>query len=495
MLQPRRWLTTWLPLGALIGLPTAVRADELPDDTSTENASETATPDADGVAPSISVSQSQQGTDQGVSFGSYGRVGFGSDDDGATPQAVNVVAHGSRVVERTYLELDLYYRLKAGRDTQLTTVTTLAFGDHLFHFDGQFDSQLALRNFYLEASRNNHGVWAGSRMYRGDDIYLLDYWPLDDANTIGAGAWYQHGPLNTAVHIGVNRLLNPFQYQQIDVMSPDQLGTDTITQLDRQRYIASAKSTYVIRDGSQGIGLKVKGFAEIQALPNGERRTEDEIIEKLPSDFGWTLGAQLGAWGFLEQNTHVNLFARLSKGLTAFDELAAPTGLSADKKAYPRASELLLGWSGNIEYGRAGMMVGGYSRRFVDADPNVMDRDDGWEYIVDARPRVDLYGPLAAAVDASFQARLPRGISPTTLTATDPSVWQVAPMVLYTPFGKGAYARPQFRAIYRAAHLNQGARDLYSLDDPRRAHEWVHFIGFQAEWWFNSTARLNSSVK
>jgi hypothetical protein len=124
-----------------------------------------------------------------------------------------------------------------------------------------------------------------------------------------------------------------------------------------------------------------------------------------------------------------------------------------------------------------------------------MDRDDGWEYIVDARPRIDVHGPVAAAFDLSFQARLPRGISPTTLTASDPAIWQFAPMVLYTPFGKGAYARPQFRVIYRAAHLNEGARDLYALDDPRRQHEWVHFVGMQAEWWFNSTARLGSTIK
>lgn len=445
--------------------------------------------------PSAEVQSSTAVQEEGVSFGSYGRVGFGSDDDGATPQAVNVVAHGSRVVEPTYLELDLYYRMKAGNDTKLTTVTTLAFGDPLFHFDGEFDSQLALRNFYLEASRGSYGVWAGSRMYRGDDIYLLDYWPIDDANTIGAGGWIQNGPLRTGVHIGVNRLLDPFQYQQIDVMSPDSPGADTIAQLDRQRYIASAKSTYIIRDGAEGVGIKVKGFAEIQALPDGERLTEDRTIEELPTDFGWTVGAQLGVWGFHGEKSHANLFARLSKGLTAFDELAAPTGLSADKKAYPKASEILIGWSGNVEHGPASVMFGGYSRRFVDADPDIMDRDDGWEYIVDVRPRFDVYGPVAAALDASFQARLPRGISPTTLTATDPAVWQVAPMILYTPFGKGAYARPQFRAIYRAANLNQGARDLYALDDPRRTQEWVHFVGFQAEWWFNSTARLNSSVK
>ena len=84
--------------------------------------------------------------------------------------------------------------------------------------------------------------------------------------------------------------------------------------------------------------------------------------------------------------------------------------------------------------------------------------------------------------------RFPRGLSPATLSAADPAVFQIAPMALYSPFGPGSYARPQLRLVYRAAHLNAAARDqLYALEDPRRTLEWVHFLGVQAEWWFNSS--------
>ena len=45
-------------------------------------------------------------------------------------------------------------------------------------------------------------------------------------------------------------------------------------------------------------------------------------------------------------------------------------------------------------------------------------------------------------------------------------------------------------SVYAAAHLNDAARDrLYPLDDPRRLRPWVHYLGLQAEWWFNSTYR------
>jgi hypothetical protein len=62
-------------------------------------------------------------------------------------------------------------------------------------------------------------------------------------------------------------------------------------------------------------------------------------------------------------------------------------------------------------------------------------------------------------------------------------------MIVYSPFGVGSYDRPAFRLVYRAAHLNRGARDLYPLDDARRDRAWVHYLGLQAEWWFNSSYR------
>jgi hypothetical protein len=433
------------------------------------------------------------GIREGFGFGSYGRIIVGTDLEGSSPRPVNVVAHGSRVVEPSYLELDLYYRLRAPRGIDLTTVTTLAFGDRLFHLTGEFDAQIALRNFYLEADRDagpgRLGVWAGSRMYRGDDIYLLDYWPLDDVNTVGGGVWYRWDRLETGVHAGLNRLLDPFQFQERDVFSPGD-GAETIPELDRQRYIASAKGTYRVLGPALGPAIKVKGYGEIQGLPEGQRRREDDSFEDLPGDFGWTLGSQLGVWGFAPGASHLNLFLRYSKGLTAFDELDTPMGLSAEKKSYPGASELVLGMSGNLEHRFGGVMVGGYARRFTDADPNTFDEDDGWEYVIDARPRVRVIDAVEAAIDVSWQVRFPRGISPTELMAADPAVFQIAPMAIYSPFGPGSYARPQFRLVYAASHLNFAARDrLYPLDDPRRGREWVHFLGLQAEWWFNSTYR------
>ena len=108
---------------------------------------------------------------------------------------------------------------------------------------------------------------------------------------------------------------------------------------------------------------------------------------------------------------------------------------------------------------------------------------DGTEYLV---MRED---DVMAVVDVSYQARFPRGLSPTTLLAADPAVFQVAPMIVYAPMGRGAWSRPQLRLVWRIAKLNDAALDAYAIDDPRRAHSTVHFLGVQAEWWFNSSTR------
>ncbi len=426
---------------------------------------------------------------RGLAFGSYGRVSAATDMRGSTPEPQTVTAHGSRIVENNYSELDFYYYMKTKRDVRVRTVTTLAFKDPLFHYSGEFNAPMAIRNFFAEATdKRGVGGWVGSRLYRGDDVYLLDFWPLDDLNTLGAGMFYRKDRIDMGVHGGVNRLLNPYQYQERDVAAPVQ-GAQTIVTLDRQRYVASAKATYRVLGDGTGPSVKAKVYGELHSIASGSRVREDDTIENLPKDFGWTLGAQLGAWGFAKGGSHINVFVRFSKGLAAFDELTAPKDFNLSDKTYPNASEFLLATSMNYEFGRGGVMAAGYVRRFADADRIAADRDDGWEYVVDVRPHYALVGDFSAGVDLSYQARFPKGLSPTALVALDPAVFQVAPMLIYAPFGTGSYARPQFRLVYRAANRNEGARDLFALDDPRRSRTWVHYLGLQAEWWFNSTYR------
>jgi maltoporin len=373
-------------------------------------------------------------------------------------------------------------------------VVTLAFDGTLFHDTGEFDAHPAIRNMYLDAKlAKNISAWAGSRMYRGDDIYLFDYWPLDDQNMVGFGGEVAQpvgeDRASIAAAVGFNRLNHPFQFQEIEVPDPVQ-GATIVEQLNRQRVVASATATYTMMPAGDGIGAKLKVHTEVHTLPSGTRKRDDGTLESLPSDHGFLIGAELGAFGFAPKESgfrrHLNLFARYAKGLAAFDELAPPTTFGTDKRT-TNASELTFGLSGNFDHELGQLMLGALSRRFIDADTSAEDSDDGWEYAVDARPLARVGRGIFVGADLSYQARFPRGLNNITLRAEDPAEYEIAPMVVYSPMGPSAYDRPQLRLVYRVAHLNDGARDLYVPDDPRHARTWVYFLGLQAEWWFNSS--------
>lgn len=436
------------------------------------------------------------GPEKGLRFGSYGRMIAGSDLRGGKPVSANIVGRGPRIVEPSYLEIDVSYGLVTKRGLALRPVITLAFRGTLFHDTGQFDAQPALRNVFLDAQVTSElTAWAGSRMYRGDDIYLFDTWPLDDLNTVGGGLFYRKAvgapatgnALELAGHAGVNRLLTPFQFQEIDVPNPEQ-GATTVVQLNRQRMVASANAAYIFALRPDAVSLKAKVHAELHTLPSGTRKRTDGTFEQLPSDSGFLLGGQLSAFAVSKDKpnrSHLNLYLRYAKGLAAFDELAPPTSFGNDLTT-DRASELSFGLSGNYDHAFGNVMLGALSRRFIDADGDSIDHDDGWEYAVAVRPLARLPLDFFAGAELSYQARFPRGLNPTTQRAEDPAVFQIAPMLVYSPMGGSGYDRPQLRLVYRGARRNQAALDEYVPDDPRHLHTWTHFLGIQAEWWFNS---------
>jgi hypothetical protein len=264
-----------------------------------------------------------------------------------------------------------------------------------------------------------------------------------------------------------------------------------ITQLNRERVVASATATYLMIDKPEAANIKLKLHGELHAIGNGTRlRLTDMTPENLPADRGYLIGAEVGTFGYAPAKSgyrnHINLFARYARGLAAFDELAPPTTFGTDLRA-KRASELSFGASGNWDHKLGNVMLGALSRRFVDADGNSTDFDDGWEYAVDVRPLANLGRGLFAGADVSYQARFPRGLNAITQRAEDPAVFQLAPMLVFSPMGPSGYDRPQLRVVYRAAHFNAAARDLFVDQDERRNFTWTHFLGVQAEWWFNSS--------
>ncbi len=324
-------------------------------------------------------------------------------------------------------------------------------------------------------------------MYRGDDIYLLDYWPLDNLNTVGAGIYKKQGSVRIEAHIGANRILSAYQYQDFSVPGP-YIGAVKVVTLDRQRFISSLKAEY-LHFGST-VSWKVKGYGEWHYLPSGTynalENEEDRLL--LPADRGLVLGFQAGAW---RDTTFINLFFRYSKGLAAYGEFSTPMGVGFSPDLAPdytawNAWDVVGGFSMNLDLGRLGVQAGGYIKWFEDADSESADFDDGVEGVLVVRPYFWIYKGFALGAEFSHQYSDRRGLNPWDDGPAQPRVTKIA--LIPTWFsGKSTYSRPAIRVFYEMIHLNEDARRLFPPEDVRYGTAVYHVFGVNAEWWFNSS--------
>jgi hypothetical protein len=440
--------------------------------------------------------QRPPGYANGFHFGSYGRVVAAGDLRGRPGRNADIVAFGSRWDESTYAELELRredHWKQTGAYTRV--VATVAFRHPIFHYAGKFDASLALRNLYIEEldlGLKGLSFWAGSRMYRGDDIYVLNWWPLDNLNTIGGGAGYQL-PFGTfiKIHAGVNQLNNRFFLQTSSrPLALNQPGATDVALLDRQQIITSYKLGHIFDIGQSGGGIKLVGYGETHHVRAGQRELEGEYreFEDVPADNGYVAGGELSLFTG-KRSTHLNLWVRHAWDLAAYGEFARPTQLAPDRTT-KGARELIVALGGNYEIEFFGVMMGAYFRRYRNASPD-LDVDDVNEGIVLLRPQF-WFGKIAgAAIEASYQAQQRAVLPDLSDTANGPlfaSLWRFGVMPFLTPAGRGSYARPHIRAFYMVTVRDDGARSLYAQDDVFGLRKVDHLIGFGAEWWFGSTS-------
>ena len=422
-------------------------------------------------------------------FGSYGRVQPSMDpQELSSGRRPSIVSTAPRIDEGTYVELTLGYTPFRGDDgTEVEVVTTLALdGAKLFHFDGDWDASLAVRNLYVEARNlwlDGFVVWAGSRMYRGDDIYLLDFWPLDNLNTYGGGiGWHGDTRTNVDLHFGTNRLNRDYQYEVINVENVGGIGNQSVVYLDRQRFIASLKGEQQW-GAPDSLQFKVKAYVELQSIKDGEYiETQPELITNLPSDFGWLIGAEFGMWNFLD-DSFVNVFLKYAEGLAAYGEMTVPYGVDAANKARD-AKQFLFGLSTGLNFKYVNVLAAGYVRYFADADGIEEDYDDCVEGVWDIRLTGRIGKYFAPSIELSQQLRHANGVSPYTLSQDMASVFKFS-LLPAVRFGDGLLARPEIRLNYTLSVLNDAARYTYSEEDHLRSADIEHFLGIAAEWWFN----------
>jgi maltoporin len=448
-------------------------------------------PSAPAVPPDAPVAALPDATTRpttGFSFGSYGRVGIASDLRGRSGRQANVTAFGSRLDLPPYMEVQFNYDWRL-RDTRWRAVVTLAANESLFHFTGRFDGTFAVRNLYVEeqgALLPNLALWVGSRMYRGDDVYLLNWWPLDNLNMVGGGARYElEDRFTFQLAVGMNRLDDPYQLQTVALTPREGFGAVTALLLDRPRFITAAKVTWWLAGRTARRGIKLSLYGEHHFMAEGVRQTSERGERVLlPADTGYVLGAQIGVYSGAN---FLNVFARWSEGLGAYGDLRVPA-LRDSVRTASRAQEFNLALSSNWERGPFAIMGGAYLRYFRDADPGVFSRSALWEGAIIARPIVWFGDRAGLALEASYQRVVYNAIDPETgVGAVQGGVFRAGIVPFVSPSGRGSYTRPHLQVMYVISARNEGARRLYAPGDPFGFNAIEHYLGVGAEWWFNSS--------
>ena len=434
-------------------------------------------------------------------FGSYGRVVGAIDARGGTGRDANIVAHGDRIDEDSYAELELRREDTFTPTVKTRVVATLALFPPFFHFSGNATQAIAVRNLYAQGTYGDLTMWIGSRMYRGDDIYLLDWWPLDNQNTLGGGAGYKihWGTDETTIqaHVGVQRLDSSYQYETIPAPIPTPLTTplgptsENVTFLDRPRVIETLKLTHLFKnaDPARRDGFKVVAYGEAQQISAGVYRditVSPPVDTPLPSDTGFVVGTELAYWTG-QRDTFVQLFLRYARGIAAYDPLAVPLTFANDRTT-AGSSEALAALGGNYEWGPFGVLVGAYLRAFRDGDPSPTTSQKYDEGILAVRPQVYIGERFGVAVEGAFEARRYAVLDPQTDQPPVASEWRAGIMPYFSPSGRGSYKRPQLRVIYAITARNAATRELYPALDVFSQRAVEQFIGLGAEWWFNSSS-------
>lgn len=424
-------------------------------------------------------------------LGSYGRVQASTDLDGGRGGGAVVTRWGPRLHLGPYLELDVGWDVTLADGTEVTVLVTPGVSGDLFHYDGTFADNIALRNLYAEFRQiggSDFSAWAGSRMYRGDDIYLLDMWPMDNLNTYGGGAaWQPRSDTRLAAHVGVNRLdRGSWQVQEALVAQRGSISGETVRVLDRQRTVASLTAERRVAVGD--LTVRLKAYGEAHLLPAGRRLVDEGggtvIPEDLPDDSGFLVGAQASVWGWADQS-FAHLWLRHATGLAAVGELVVPeTGFDGDLRVRSARSSLVA-LTGNTEHGRLGVQWAATALVFADGDGQRVDFDDRVEVVGVLRPNLWIGERGAVSLELSQQYVRPNGLNPRTDRFDRAAVTQVSliPAVQVAP---GAYSRPRLQLVYSLTHLSPGARAFFNPEDVRFATPTKHYVGLGAEWWIDS---------
>jgi maltoporin len=437
------------------------------------------------------------------SIGSYGRAGVAyglGTSNSDFPQSLNLNGMGSiggRFEENDYFELAtaLHFEptIAEKEKTQINVQARFAFYTTQGQLIGNVSNKsiggivTALPELYAEANNimgSDWSVWMGARLFRSDDIHIIDHFYFDDHSGQGAGVKYKNtqftqiftGSIDTTSTLPPNFYLNIVN------------GTPTLGL--RNRYVSILEHKIMVKAGY------VKLLAEYQRLPSGTTQDADTFYN-YPADNGYVVGAKyLKNISSKIPGSFNAISARYGTGIAnggdggssrTYVTYGAPNiETNSFKKAYSIAltETFLLNISKN--YSLNGYAIYTKSRGASDSLNKAPDylgkqllfnqKQDisagarGTWYIKDWLHLLHEFD-LAWRKDGTqdFAQMTKFTIAPTLVPTAIRDVW----------------ARPHFRLVYSIAHYNKFAADnLYSpYLSQSGSKSWGQYLGAKVEWW------------
>lgn len=439
-----------------------------------------------------------------VGVGSYGRIGVsGTTDaagiDGRRLNLNNMGSIGGRMEEQDYLEAGVAFHMTPtdpGPDslqvnvqlrTSIFSRSGSLFGNS--NTTGENGLAIALPEMYVEAKNvitKDLNLWVGSRLYRGPDIHMADYWVFNDHSGQGFGIEYKNTRAAALFIASTDTTATVPPYFFINIKS----GTPSLEIRNRQVYILE-------HDIRSPKGNLFSFLAEYHHIgdPTAVSDTTNAVLSA-PGDSGFVFGARYqNNFKGMQEGSFNQLGVRYGRGIAnggdggssrtweTFGAVNTETFKFKNAYSWHIIDHILLNFSRNFSlngyavYNRSkGAADGrGLSETYLGREVFNFKQDltvgfKAVRYITDLfHLQAEAHYSQRQDGDQPWYRMGKLSIIPTLALRKERSVW----------------SRPQLRFIYSMGIYNDFAQEnLYSpfleLVGPRKVG---HYFGIRAEWW------------
>ena len=397
----------------------------------------------------------------GFHFGSYGRVVAAGDGRGRprprrrhrrarlAPRRVDL--RRARAAPRRLLEGD--------RQPTTRVVATLALAHPIFHYNGDFDAKIALRNLYLEETRSRRSRASRSGPARACTAATTSTCSTSGRSTTStpsaaARATSSRGGTFIKVHAGSTSptTASSARWSRARCRSTSSAPPRSRSSIASTSSAAPSSATS-FRVGETG-GVKVVALRRDPPHPPGPARDRGRVPASSRTsrrESGFVAGGAARPVHRRARHPPQPVRPRTPADLAAYGEFATPDQLVARPAPTKGARELIVALGGNYEVGPFGVMLGGVLPLAfaTPARARLRRRRRGHRAV---RPHV-FFGEVAGiALEGSYQAQQ-RGVRcpdlpgrPRQRPAVRERSGASASCPFSSPAGRGDYARPQFRA-------------------------------------------------